>query len=94
MPWTSAPMGATDRMVPRHAGIPREQFPALLTLRGRPGSQGGVMAFRRLGVVSERDEPCWCGAVVIVTTGKDTDGKPYSFESCSEDVFHDTTKEK
>ena len=52
------------------------------------------MPFRRPGTSSERDEPCWCGAVVIVTTGEDTDGNPYSFESCTEDVFHDTTKEK
>lgn len=49
------------------------------------------MAFRGKGVQSERDRPCWCGSVVIVTTGVDTDGNPYAFESCSKDVFHDVS---
>jgi hypothetical protein len=47
------------------------------------------MAFRGKGTTKVAKKPCWCGAEVIITKGKDTDGKPYKFKSCSEDVFHD-----
>lgn len=47
------------------------------------------MAFRRKGKTVIRDTPCWCGADVAVTTGVDTDGQPYRYESCTEDIFHD-----
>lgn len=51
------------------------------------------MAFRGKGTITERDTPCWCGSVVFVTTGVDTDGVPYRTENCGEDIFHNVTED-
>lgn len=49
------------------------------------------MSFRRKGTETPRDTPCWCGAEVWVTEGLDTDGVPYRYESCTNDIFHDVS---
>lgn len=49
------------------------------------------MAFRRKGIQSPAGK-CWCGADAIKTEGIDTDNVPYSFVTCTEDIFHDPEK--